>query len=67
MTASTYEEQDQAFQLDLGAIWRMVKRRFWLFLVPAVIVSALALVVAKALPPVYMSTGTILSQPRTTE
>ena len=60
MTASTYEEQDQAFQLDLGAIWRMVKRRFWLFLVPAVVVSALALVVAKALPPVYMSTGTIL-------
>ncbi|MGP1255100.1 MAG: GumC family protein [Kiloniellales bacterium] len=60
MTASTYEDQEQGLQIDPGAIWRMVKRRFWFFAIPAVLVSALALVVAKALPPVYTSTGTII-------
>ena len=53
MTASTYEEQDQPLQLDIGAVWRMVKRRFWLFAIPATLVSGLAIIVAKALPPVY--------------
>lgn len=60
MTASTYEDQEQGLQIDIGTIWRMVKRRFWFFVIPAVLISALALVVAKALPPVYSSNGTIL-------
>lgn len=45
---------------NLGAIWSIVKRRYAFFLVPAVLVSAVAVVVAFSLPRSYVAKATIL-------
>jgi polysaccharide chain length determinant protein (PEP-CTERM system associated) len=50
----------QPLQLDLGTVWRVARRRFWWFAIPAVLIAAAALAVAKILPPVYSAAGTIV-------
>ncbi|WP_299439128.1 Wzz/FepE/Etk N-terminal domain-containing protein [uncultured Rhodospira sp.] len=60
MSTSTYDEQPQAMNIDIGAIWRMVLRRFWLFVIPLVVFGSLSLLVAKLLPPTYLSSGLIV-------
>jgi polysaccharide chain length determinant protein (PEP-CTERM system associated) len=64
MNTTTYDDETGAFELDFGALWRMVKRRFWLFMIPVVVLGSMSVVVAKLLPPVYQSTGLIaIEQP----
>lgn len=60
MSTNTYDDQQQAMNIDIGAIWRMVLRRFWLFVIPVIVFGSLSVLVAKQLPPTYMSSGLIL-------
>lgn len=47
-------------QADLSVYWEVLKRRKWLFILPAAVVFLLAAVISFSLPPKYTSEATIL-------
>lgn len=48
------------YELSLRDYFAIIKRRFWFFLIPCVLVAAIGISVVILLPPIYQSTGRIL-------
>ena len=46
--------------LDLSDVGAIIRRRIWALILPFVVVSVLAVVIAFSLPPVYRSEATVL-------
>ena len=60
MTTDTIDHEEQTPSLDLGQIIAIGKRRFFYFLIPAVLAGIIAIAVAYLLPPRYESSATVL-------
>jgi uncharacterized protein involved in exopolysaccharide biosynthesis len=52
-------EQDQTNELTLGDIWRIFKKRLWIFLIVLIVVVAITLIYAYSQTPIYEATTTI--------
>ena len=51
--------QDQTSELTLGDIWRIFKKRLWIFLIVLIVVVAITLIYAYSQTPIYEATTTI--------
>ncbi|KAA5606507.1 hypothetical protein F1188_06490 [Roseospira marina] len=60
MSTSAYDDDTESLDIDVAAIWRAVKRRFWLFVLPVLVFGSLSVLIAKLVPPVYRSSGMIV-------
>ncbi|MGC9214928.1 Wzz/FepE/Etk N-terminal domain-containing protein, partial [Athalassotoga sp.] len=49
-------EQDQTNELTLGDIWRIFRKRLWIFLIVLIVVVAITLIYVYSQTPIYEAT-----------